>query len=196
MSNENSTTNLPLKSREWEIILYDENEIHKENLKILLEEKRCVGVLHDKDIDDNGVLKKVHYHFLIRFENAMTIGSVLKIIPNHESHLINKVKSFKGACRYLLHLDNPEKYQYTESNLLGNINIAKRYIQADDYENEGVKKILSFIESFDTKIRDKDVLHWCCCEDLYSVYRRGAYIFSRVIEQHNIDIMTKEYIEV
>ena len=188
MSNEISSSNSPLKSRVWELELYEDCERHREELKQIMTDIRCVGAYHDKDLKEDGTLKKPHYHCYYFFDNASSIGSVLKIFPNHEVNLIRSVKSVKGACRYLLHLDNPEKFQYTEDSLIGNIKLCKKYLKTDDYECEGIQKIITYIESFDSKVFDSTVLWWCCQENLYSVYRRHAYIFSRIIDQHNHNI--------
>lgn len=188
MANEIASTNRPPKSREWEVVFYDDNEAHIEELKTLIKEKNVVGAYHDRDLKEDGTPKKAHYHIYIKFENTSTLGSVEKLIPNHETNLIKAIKSFRGACRYLLHLDNPEKAQYDETSLVGNVSLAKRYLQSDDVECEAVRKILTFIDTSDDVLFDKDVLFWCCSENLYSVYRRGAYLFSRVIEQHNKDV--------
>lgn len=185
MSNEKDSANKPPKSREWEVVFYEDNDRHLEELKELLKEKNIVGAYHDRDLTEEGQPKKAHYHIYIKFDNTTTIGSVTMMLPNHETNLIKKINSFRGACRYLLHMDNPEKAQYDESSLVGNISIAKRYMQSDDVECESVRKIITFIESTDDVLYDKDVLLWCCSENLYSVYRRGAYLFSRIIEQHN-----------
>lgn len=188
MSNESSTTNKPPKSREWEVIFYEDNERHNEELQEILKDRRVVGAYHDRDITDEGEPKKPHYHILIKFDNACTIGSVEKILPNHESNLMRSVKSFRGACRYLIHLDNPDKAQYQKESLVGNIKIAERYLQSEDIEAESVRKILTFIEDCDCVITDSSVLFWCCSEGLYSVYRRGSYMFSRIIDQHNKNV--------
>lgn len=185
MSNEKDTNNRPPQSREWEIIFYVDNESHLEELKELLSDRRVVGVFHDRDIKDDGTPKKVHYHIYIKFDTPTTFGSVEKILPNHESNLIARIKSFRSACRYLLHLDNPEKAQYDKTALVGNIKIAERYLQSEDIEAEGVRKILVFIEGAPKGVKDIDVLMWATGEGLYSVYRRGCYMFSRVLDQKN-----------
>lgn len=185
MSNENSSTNKPSSSREYEVICFTNNELHRSTINTLLADRRCVGVLHDRDKEDDGSIKSPHYHILIRFDKPTTIGSVEKIIPNHPSNLIQFVKSFKGACRYLLHLDNPEKAQYTIDELVGNVQIAKRHCRTDDIEEVEILKIVDYIHSKKEYLLYYEVLQWCCEEHLYSTYRRNAYTINKIIDQKN-----------
>lgn len=185
MSNETDNTNRPPQSREWEIVFYDDNPNHIEELKNLLNDRRVVGAYHDRDIKDDRTPKKAHYHIYIKFDTPTTIGSVEKLLPNHESNLIQKIKNFRSACRYLLHIDNPEKAQYDQTSLVGNTKIATRYLQSEDVECEGVRRILTYIDESPKGLTDFQVLLWASNEGLYSVYRRGAYIFSRILDQKN-----------
>lgn len=189
MYNEENTTNKPPKkpqaSREIEVICWLDNPIHRENVNILLKDKRCVGILHDKDITEEGTPKKPHYHIIIKFENASTFGSVLKLIPNHEESNMRLVKSMKGACRYLLHLDNPEKAQYVADELVGNTLIAKRYINDVDKENDDVRKIILRINSSTEYVRLSDLMLWACEEGLYATLRRNSYMFTAIINEFN-----------
>lgn len=187
MSNENSTTNRPSKCRE--VILYPDDPIHNEYITKLICDNRCVGILHDKDIDDDGNFKKAHYHFIIKFDNTATDGTVLKILPDLNTCYIRYVKSEKGAMRYLIHADNPEKHQYNSDDLVGNKYLALKYYHSDDFEAEGIRKILQYLDDHKSDIiNTKDIMLWCCNNDLYSVFRRSGYLMVRILEEHNKEV--------
>lgn len=107
-----------MKSRYWAFIVYPESV--KENWESILEEKGlvfCISPLHDKDIDllaEGGpTQKKAHYHVLIEYEGPKTYKSVKEEICDEIGATIpKKIESLRGYYRYLVHMDNPEKYQY------------------------------------------------------------------------------------
>lgn len=75
-----------------------------------------ISPLHDKDLNPDGEPKKAHYHVLLMFEGPKDYDTQIKPIfasigaVGHE-----KVNSIRGYARYLCHLDNPEKAQYSPS---------------------------------------------------------------------------------
>lgn len=83
-------------------------------------------IKHDKDIEKNGELKKVHYHLLVKLENAISIEKILKCFYNENEKInsivkyLNIIKSFKGYVRYLIHYDDKDKYQYNVNDIITN----------------------------------------------------------------------------
>lgn len=79
-----------------------------------------VSPCHDKDIDDNGDIKKPHYHILlvaplndtIRFTTFKKIAELCNISQG------SYIQSIIGAYSYLTHERNPEKYQYTADEII------------------------------------------------------------------------------
>lgn len=104
-----------MKSRYWSFIVYPES--CKEDWVNWLEEKGtrfAVSPLHDKDIDPNGEPKKPHWHVLVEYEGPKTYKTVQEEICNPIGATIpKKVESVRGYYRYLTHMDNPEKADYT-----------------------------------------------------------------------------------
>lgn len=194
MSNEKDTNNIPpseedntktKKHETWCVLLYPEDPLHNEAIAMLTDDRRAVGILHDKDIDEDGNVKKAHYHFVIKLPSPGTTGSIQRIIPNVKENYIKPCKSMRGACRYLIHKDNPEKEQYKQDDIVGNIKLAKRYLNTNDDEADDVSKILEYVEAQEHTIRTADVLRFALDNNLYSVYRRGASIINALIKEHN-----------
>lgn len=75
---------------------------------------------HDKDIDlddqeEERKEKKAHYHILMDYGNTTTVRywkKLLQGIPAND--YAELTASPRGYWRYLIHEDNPEKYQYKE----------------------------------------------------------------------------------
>lgn len=107
------------KKREFAFILYPEsaNDNWKEILSML--QQKVFYVLHDKDIDFDGNLKKPHYHVMIMYDTPRSSSTVSKIAVKCGSNgFLEHVMSKRGYARYLCHLDNPEKYQYSSNDVV------------------------------------------------------------------------------
>lgn len=94
-----------------------------EDLTNLLEEKRktinrYALIVHDKDDSE------VHTHLFIRFKERRSLNAVLEEFPSVDSAGVKQsthvevCKNEIKSVRYLMHLDNPEKFQYNESEVL------------------------------------------------------------------------------
>lgn len=98
------------------VILYDEE------FKALIEPLRpCkyAYICHDRDIDENGEIKKAHWHLLLSFETKKSLSLIAKML-HVEENLIEVVNNYKSLERYLIHLDNPDKAQYKPSEVISN----------------------------------------------------------------------------
>lgn len=72
-----------------------------------------ISPLHDKDLNPTGEPKKPHYHVLIMFDNVKTTEQAKELFTLIGGVGCEKVNSVRGYARYLCHLDNPEKVQYS-----------------------------------------------------------------------------------
>ena len=98
------------------VILYDEG------FKALIEPLRpykWAYICHNRDIDENGEVKKAHWHLLLSFETKKSLSLIAKML-NVEENLIEVVNNYKSLERYLIHLDNPDKEQYKPSEVVSN----------------------------------------------------------------------------
>lgn len=78
-------------------------------------------IFHDKDVDENGIEKKLHCHGIIRMKEAKTIRSIVKKI-NTQARNTKKVRYDSMAYRYLTHISDKalqnEKYVYNIEELM------------------------------------------------------------------------------
>lgn len=111
----------PIKSKYFCCILYPDSSTYDVDkvIKALAEEHLTFAVspIHDRDIDDDGALKKAHYHLLLAYSSATTLNNIRGWfnacgIPESELHSVRVCASGVGYYRYLTHKDNPEKIQY------------------------------------------------------------------------------------
>lgn len=116
----------PNKSKYFCCILYPDSAIYDIDnvIKALAEEHLTFAVspIHDRDVDDEGSLKKGHYHLLLAYSSATTLNNIRGWfracgMPESELHSVRVCASGVGYYRYLTHKDNPEKAQYNDNDI-------------------------------------------------------------------------------
>ena len=106
------------RTRVWTAIVYPESA--PSNWRDVLDEKHlewAESPLHEFDTNPTGEIKKPHWHIVISFEGPKSYEQVVEILEPINCPAPQKCHSPKGAVRYFLHLDNPEKYQYSRSEI-------------------------------------------------------------------------------
>lgn len=114
------------KSKFFCCILYPDSSTYDVDkvFKSLAEEHLTFAVspIHDRDIEDDGSLKKAHYHLLLAYSSATTLNNIRGWfnacgLPDSELHTVRVCASGVGYYRYLTHKDNPEKVQYDDNDI-------------------------------------------------------------------------------
>lgn len=101
------------KSRYWAFLMYPdsrpvdwEDQLQSTGLPI------AISPLHDRDTNDDGTIKKPHWHVLLCFDGPTTLNCIQDISARVNGTTIIPVNSVRGMYRYHLHEDNPEKFEY------------------------------------------------------------------------------------
>lgn len=109
-----------VKGRDWTFIVYPESA--PDNWRSVLDDTHLRWVespLHDRDVNPDGEVKKPHWHILLSFDGPVTASAVEKIIKPLNGPIPQKCASGRGLVRYMVHMDNPEKYQYDRADIVG-----------------------------------------------------------------------------
>lgn len=123
--------------RHFMILLYPEDDYFKDVLQDIKGSfKNYAYIKHSPEEDE----KKEHVHLILSLDNPRSISSLANRL-GIPSRLIQNVKSLRGACRYLVHRDNEEKFQY-------NID---QVIVSNSFNS-------SYLKSFDDLITDDEIL--------------------------------------
>lgn len=77
-----------------------------------------ISPLHDADINPDGDPKKPHWHVMIMFDGPKPIEHARAIFDKIGGVGCDAVVSLRGYARYLCHLDNPEKHQYDQGDVM------------------------------------------------------------------------------
>lgn len=102
------------RTRNFATVVYEESA--PANWQEILSEQfvPCfISPLHDKDINPGGEPKKAHWHVMIMFEGVKTPDQAKAIFDLIGGVGLEVVQSLRGYARYLCHMDNPEKHQYS-----------------------------------------------------------------------------------
>lgn len=92
------------------------------NIKDVVEKIHKLGgheyayILHDKDVDSNGDLKKPHYHVLCWFPSYVHIDAFVKV-TGRNVEAFTSIRSRDRSIQYLVHRNDPDKYQYDISDI-------------------------------------------------------------------------------
>lgn len=109
---------MPQKSRAFAFLVYPDSwpnwraDLESIHMPIV------VSPLHDKDLMDDGTPKKPHYHAVLSWGNTVALTAPLRLLAPFGVEHVEPLGSYSSYCRYLLHLDNPEKAQYDVSDIV------------------------------------------------------------------------------
>ena len=108
------------RTRNWTVVVYPESA--PENWRDLLDELHMPWIespLHNMDSDANGELKKEHWHVMLAFEGKKSFAQVKEITDMLNAPIPQKTASARALVRYMAHLDNPDKVQYSSADIIG-----------------------------------------------------------------------------
>jgi len=116
MARKDFTTMGRERYRTWAGIIYEESA--PENLARVIESLHMpiiLSPLHCDDVKDDGTKKKPHWHFIAFADNPQSMKAMMGLLePLHVGGgKLEHVISTPSYTRYLCHMDNPEKAQYS-----------------------------------------------------------------------------------
>ena len=108
------------RARCWAAIVYPDSA--PENWREVLDEQHlewAESPLHEFDVNLTGEVKKPHWHIVISFEGKKSFEQVVDLLAPIKCPIPQRCHALKGAVRYFAHLDNPEKFQYSVTQIVG-----------------------------------------------------------------------------
>lgn len=102
------------KSRAWLTVVYPES--CPSDWIDLLTEIGCqalISPLHEFDVNADGEIKKAHWHVILIWDGPTTYANASSIVNSIGGVGCICCVTLRGAARYLCHLDNPDKFQYS-----------------------------------------------------------------------------------
>ena len=154
--------NPPNKSKYFCAILYPESTTYdtEKVIKALAMEHLTFAVspLHDKDLADDGSLKKGHFHLLLSYPSATTLKNIRGWfnacgLPESDLHSVRVCASGVGYYRYLTHKDNPEKSQYDDNDIRifnDPDELFKKFSKTVSDKTDDLIRIFNIVDELDT----------------------------------------------
>lgn len=129
------------KVRNWFLTINQEAECFNEVKTILAnyEKAEFSAILHDKDNAE-----QPHYHVCILFKNARTFETMQNTFKG--AH-IEVMESKYNCFRYLLHLDDKDKFQYDIKEVFERGNNTEYYIEHDEYLKLDTESLIEHIKN-------------------------------------------------
>lgn len=92
------------------------------DMTYILKPTRFAGILHDKDIGQDGETVKPHIHLVLQFENARSLDNLAKLTEQPVQCFEQWRGSVNNAYSYLVHHteSNQDKYQYSPKEVIAN----------------------------------------------------------------------------
>lgn len=107
------------RSKNWTFIVYPDSA--PENWQAKLDDEHLQWVespLHDSDVNADGAPKKAHWHVMVLYSSVKTYAQAKETADLVHGTVPQIVKDRRAMVRYFIHQDNPEKAQYSASDLI------------------------------------------------------------------------------
>lgn len=188
------------KTRNWFITINRQAECFDTFVEKIkgFEKAQYSYILHDKDAAD-----QPHYHLCILFENGRTFETMQKHFPGaHIEIMESKYKSF----RYLLHLDDVDKYQYDIVDVVERGNNVSYYSTHDEYIKLDTESVLENISNGTIRtlvdavklfgVKQTNVYKNLIKELIELPYLEKDYTSEKEVQRLNVALLDKEEINL
>lgn len=135
------------RTRNWATIIYPESAPQDWEQKLIdAKVQALVSPLHDRDFNPDGEPKKLHRHVIVHFDAVKTAEQAKEVFDLIGGVGCEKIKDLRQYARYLCHLDNPEKAQYSPNDVLkyGGIDYFEMVMSAAD-EVDMLRDVTMFV---------------------------------------------------
>lgn len=150
MAGNKSSGNKDQRTRNWTFVLYEDSA--PENWRDILDEEHIEWIespWHDKDVNANGEPKKKHKHILLMFGGVKSYEQVKEITDKLGQPIPQRTHNAKAMVRYMAHMDNPEKAQYSPSDIIphGGVDLAELLRPSCSERYSLIREMIDYIRS-------------------------------------------------
>ena len=136
-------------------------------------------ITHDMDVDETRTVKKPHIHWCGKRSSPSPISTIANAL-GVEENAIEFCRNWKYSLRYLIHADNPEKFQYAPDKVTANFPFAP--LIEGKIETLNARQIYNFINANPT-ISPNALAEWCFANDLWCAYRKSFAIWCSLMRE-------------
>lgn len=144
------------RTRNWTFILYPESAPADWKNRIDdLHTKYVISPLHDKDLHEDGSVKKPHYHVVLIYSGNKSYEQIKDITDSLGQPIPQRVQNLRGQIRYLAHIDNADKVQYNIDDIIASGIDVSQYLRGESADRYAVlREIIAYI-------KDNNVTEYC-----------------------------------
>ena len=174
------------RSRVHMLLLYPEDNSHAIAMEKIKASYDYASCLHNKDIAEDGKIKKEHWHVVLRFNQAVWSSAICKDL-GIEHNYIENVKRFDNALQYLIHYNDSDKAQYTVDEVFGNLKqkLVESINKVEKSEGEKVVELIQYIKQYEGWLSVTEFAEYCALNGYWSEFRRSGAIFCKMIDEKN-----------
>lgn len=179
------------KSRSFAMILYPyEDYTHSMAIQKAFELYNYAYIEHDSDTYEEdgedykkGDKKKVHAHLVLKFDNARHKSKIAKELGIEENYI--QKSNFVAYTRYLIHKDDPLKYQYKEKDIITNIpkEVHSAISLKSDYKRHGTNMVLEYIQENKRMVSFYGLVMWAKDNGLLEEVTKNAYVYKNILNR-------------
>lgn len=155
------------RTRNWSIVLYPDSA--PDYWRDYLDDLHIEWVespLHDQDVNaGTGELKKAHWHVLLMFGGVKSYEQVVEVIKPLNCPIPQRCHNAKAMVRYMAHLDNPDKHQYSPSEIRshGGVDLAELLRPSSSERYTLIREMISFVR--DNRVTEfQDLMDYAAAE--------------------------------
>lgn len=176
------------RDRKFCAVLYPENAAHSAAVeKLKSGGYNFAAILHDRDVKEDGELKKAHWHIVMRFKNAVWNTAVAKEL-GIETNYLEQCRDVDGALCYLVHYGSDDKFQYEYEQVFGPLKLKLATLLADTDEGTRAMNLAQIIEATPGFISYTELLNKAVAAGLYADLRRMGHFAVGLMREHNDQI--------
>lgn len=187
-----------VKKRNWAFVLYPESAPSDWREVLRQTGLQCaISPLHDKDLDPTGEPKKPHYHVIACYSGPTSYNVVKGLTDGLRAPIPQALEQVRGYYRYFTHKDNPEKYQYEESEIQ-----TVNGFSIMDFVELSKSEVLTIKRELQTLIREADITEYSDFMDVlqdsenavqqYDVASSNTFFFEKYISSRRNKRVSKE----
>lgn len=175
--------NIKNRNRHWTLVLYpQEDETHKNALEYIEKTYEYAKIIHDKDVDEQGEIIKEHTHVVMTTGNNPRWRSA---VAEELGISLSKIEGCNQTKQllYLIHKENPDKWQYKIDEVEGNLkNKLVELLEKDKTDTENANKLVNYI----MKTPNVNIINltvYAIENGIYNTLKKSSYLFNKIIEE-------------
>ena len=176
--------NIKNRNRHWTLLLYPKEDItHEKAIEYIKNNYEYAMINHNKDTTEDGEIKKEHIHLVF------TTGSNARWKSAVAEELGISMAYIEGCNRdkqllYLIHKENPDKYQYKVEEVEGNLrNRLIELLEKEKTDTENAQILIKYIKDNYGKIGITKLTTYAIEKGIYNTLRKSAYLYNEIIKE-------------